>query len=150
MAKIIDRQNFARWADWFAVAVAAVLPWSTTCTAVFIVLWLISLLGSWNLAERFREPWLAVGYLPALLWLIAALGVLWASAPWAERFAALSAFHKLLAIPFFAIQFRDSHRGMWVLIAFLISCTVLLVLSWGLILLPDLPWRDARGSKEIR
>jgi hypothetical protein len=62
MAKIIDRQNFARWADWFAVAVAVVLPWSATCTAVFIVLWLISLLGSWNRAERFREPWLAVGY----------------------------------------------------------------------------------------
>jgi O-antigen ligase len=141
MTKILDRQNFAWWADWFAVAVAVVLPWSTTCTAVFIVLWLISLLGSWNIAERFREPWLAVGYLPALLWLVAALGVLWDSAPWAERFAALSAFHKLLAIPFFAIQFRDSHRGMWVLIAFLISCTVLLVLSWGLILLPDLPWR---------
>src|SRR5262249_41932136 len=59
----------------------------------------------------------------------------------AERFAALGAFHKLLAIPFFAIQFRDSHRGLWVLIAFLISCTVLLIVSWGLILLPDLPWR---------
>jgi O-antigen ligase len=129
MTKILDRQNFAWWADWFAVAVAVVLPWSTTCTAVFIVLWLISLLGSWNIAERFREPWLAVGYLPALLWLVAALGVLWDSAPWAERFAALSAFHKLLAIPFFAIQFRDSHRRMWVLIAFLISCTVLLVIG---------------------
>ena len=67
--------------------------------------------------------------------------MLWATVPLAERFAALGVFHKLLAIPFFAIQFRDTHRGMWVLIAFLISCSVLLVVSWGLMLLPDLAWR---------
>jgi O-antigen ligase len=141
MLRIVDRQNVARCADWFAIAIALVLPWSTTFTAVFVVLWFFSLVGSWNISERLREPWLAVGYLPALLWLIAALGMLWASVPWGERFAAFSAFHKLLAIPFFAIQFRDSHRGTWVLIAFLMSCTVLLILSWALILLPDLPWR---------
>jgi hypothetical protein len=34
MTRILDRQNLARWADWFAVAVALVLPWSTTFTAV--------------------------------------------------------------------------------------------------------------------
>jgi len=149
MTRILNPQNLARWADWFAVAVALVLPWSTTFTAVFIVLWFFSLLGSWNIAERLREPCLAVGYLPALLWLIAALGMLWASVPWGERFAAFSSFHKLLAIPFFAIQFRDSHRGMWVLVAFLSSCTVLLILSWGLILLPDLSWRG-RQRVEFR
>jgi hypothetical protein len=107
MTKILDRQNFAWWADWFAMAVAVVLPWSTTCTAVFIVLWLISLLGSWNIAERFREPWLAVGYLPALLW----RSLLWAcygtARPGQSVSPPLSAFHKLLAVPFFAIQFRD-------------------------------------------
>jgi hypothetical protein len=94
MTRILDRQNLARWVDWFAVAVALVLPWSTTFTAVFIVLWFFSVLGSWNIAERLREPWLAAGYLPALLWLIAGLGMLWASVPWGERFAVFSAFHK--------------------------------------------------------
>jgi hypothetical protein len=141
MTKILYSQNLARWADCFALGVAVALPWSTSCTAVFVVLWFISLVASWNIAERLREPWLAVGYLPALLWLVAALGMLWAKVPWAERFASVSAFHKLLAIPFFAIQFRDSPRGMWVLVAFLISCSVLLIVSWGLILLPELPWR---------
>jgi hypothetical protein len=67
MTRFVDHQNLARWADWFAIAVALVLPWSTTFTAVFIVLWFFSLLASWNIAERLREPWLAVGYLPALL-----------------------------------------------------------------------------------
>jgi len=141
MTRILDPQNFAKWADWFAVGVALALPWSTTLTAVCIVLWFFSLLGSWKISEQLRGPWLGAGYLPALLWLIAGVGMLWASVPWGERFTAFSSFHKLLAIPFFAIQFRDSERGMWVLVAFLISCTVLLVFSWGLILIPDLPWR---------
>jgi len=44
-------------------------------------------------------------------------------------------------VPFLALQFRDSHRGMCVLIGFLISSTLLLIVSWGLILLPDLAWR---------
>jgi hypothetical protein len=135
MRRILDFQNLGRWADWFALGVPVVLPWSTSCTAVFVVLWLISLLASWNIAERFRKPWLAAGYLPALLWVVAAFGMLWASVLWP------SAFHKLLAIPFFAIQFRDSPRGMWVLLAFLISSSVLLIISWGLILVPELPWR---------
>ena len=59
----------------------------------------------------------------------------------AERLAGIHSVHKLRAIPFLAVQFRDSHRGLWVLIGFLVSCIVLLVLSWGLILLPHLLWR---------
>jgi hypothetical protein len=44
-------------------------------------------------------------------------------------------------VPFLALQFRDSRRGMCVLIGFLISSTLLLIVSWCLILLPDLAWR---------
>src|SRR5271166_1562978 len=131
MTRLFDRQSLGRYADWFAVAIAMALPWSTTCTAVFIVLWLVALIGSWNIVERRRERWMLAGRLPV---------------PLADRFAGLNSFHKLLAIPFFALQFRDSHRGIWVLIGFLISCTVMLIVSWGLILLPDLPWR---GSHRI-
>jgi hypothetical protein len=80
---------------------------------------------------------LASGGLPTFaLWVLGAIGMLWASVPLSERLAGLGAFHKLLAIPVFAIQFRDSPRGMWVLIWFVISCTVTLLVSWGLILLP--------------
>ena len=53
----------------------------------------------------------------------------------------LNSFQKLFMVPFLALQFRDSHRGMCVLIGFLISSTLLLIVSWGLILLPDLAWR---------
>src|SRR5262249_53764972 len=120
-----DRRILAKFADWFAIAVAAALPWSTTFTYVFLALWIVVLAGSRNIAERSREPWIPAGYLPAALWALGLVGVLWATVPLPERLGGLNSFHKLLAIPFFAIQFRDSHRGLWVLIAFLISCTVM-------------------------
>jgi O-antigen ligase len=141
MGRLFDRQSLGKFADWFAVAIAIALPWSTTATAVFIVLWIVTLIGSSNIAEQSHERWMPAGVLPVALWALGFIGVLWATVPLSERLAGLNSFHKLLAIPFLALQFRDSNRGMWVLIGFLMSCSILLVLSWGLILLPDLPWR---------
>ena len=126
-----QRQTLGRCADWAAIGVAIALPWSTTFTAGFIALWFVTLIGSWNIAERCREPAIEVaGVLPVALWTPGAIGMLWASVPLAERFARLNSFHKLLDIPLFAIQFRES-RAIWVLIGFLGSCTLLLVVSWG-------------------
>jgi len=138
---LFDRQRLGKYADWLAVVVAVALPWSTSCTQVAVLLWLVTLAGSWNIAERCRERWMLAGALPVVLWALGALGMLWATVRLVERFAGLNSFHKLLAIPLLAVQFRDSDRGIWVLIGFLISCTLLLVLSWVLILIPDLPWR---------
>ena len=75
------------------------------------------------------------------LWTLAVVGMLWAHAPLAERIAGLNSFHKLLAIPLLIFQFRETDGGIRVLIGFLVSCTVMLIFSWGLVLLPDLPWR---------
>jgi len=115
--------------------------WSTTVTAVLIATWFVTLLGSWNIPERCGEQWTAAAALPLVLWGFGILGVLWAGVPWADRLASLNSFQKLFMVPFLALQFRDSHRGMCVLIGFLISSTLLLIVSWGLILLPDLAWR---------
>jgi O-antigen ligase len=140
--RLLSREGLGRCADWFAVAVAVVLPWSTTLTYLFIALWGVTLIGSWSIAERLREPWvLMAGVLPVALWAVAAAGMLWADVSLAERIDGLNSFHKLLAIPLLAIQFRESGRGTWVLVGFLVSCTVLLLVSWALVLLPDLPWR---------
>src|SRR5262249_8852034 len=57
MRRVLDPNNLAMGADWFAIAVAITLPWSTTGTAVFIVLWLVTLIGSWSFADRCSEPW---------------------------------------------------------------------------------------------
>ena len=141
MTELLSRQRLGNCADWLAVAVAVALPWSTTLTGVFIALWAVTLIASWDITQRLREPWRVAGVLPVALWAFAAAGTLWAHVPLTERIDGLNAFHKFLAIPFLAIQFRDCGRGMRVLVGFLISCIVLLLVSWGIVLLPDLPWR---------
>ncbi len=75
------------------------------------------------------------GALPALLWLLALVGMFWANVPWSERFAGLEGFHKLLVIPLLLAQFRHSERGIYVVYGFFASCTALLVASWGLMML---------------
>jgi O-antigen ligase len=150
MTRSSSREGLGRCADWFAVAVAVALPWSTTLTYLFIALWVVTLIGSWSIAERLREPWvLMAGVLPVALWALAAAGMLWADVSLAERIDGLNSFHKLLAIPLLAIQFRESGRGMWVLVGFLVSCTVLLLVSWGLILLPGLSWRGRQALEGV-
>lgn len=138
--RVFDRPLLGRYADWFAVAAAIALPWSTTATALCILFWLVALVGSWDITKRLREPWMPAGALPAALWALGVAGMLWAAVPLPERLGGLSSFHKLLAIPFLAVQFRDFSRGIWVLVGFLISCTALLVVSWVLFLIPGLPW----------
>jgi len=138
-AYLLGRENMARHADWFAVAVAVVLPWSTSLSLAFIVLWLLALLGSADVAGPRHEGKTAAGGLPVALWMLAAIGMLWATVPLAERLAGFNSFHRLLAIPLLLAQFRRSERGMRVIIGFLVSCTVLLLASWLLFLFPDLP-----------
>src|SRR5437899_2116935 len=115
-ASLWGRENFARHADWLAVAVAASLPWSTSATLIFSFLWLAALAGSLRVADLRRELATAAGGLPAALWLVAAAGLIWATAPWPERLDGLASFHKLLAIPCLLVQFRRSAHGARVLI----------------------------------
>jgi O-antigen ligase len=141
LSRLLGRESASRHADWLAVAVAVALPWSTSLTIIFIGLWLIALLGSLEIRSMRDEILTPAGGLPVALWALGVVGMLWAGAPMAERIDGLNGFHKLLAIPFLIAQFRRSDRGIFVLIGFLASCTLLLIVSWGLVLLPDLPWR---------
>lgn len=133
--RAFDRATLARVADWLAVAVAVALPWSTSISQVLIVVWLVVLIPTLDVAlmrRTLRHP--AAG-LPVLLWLLALAGMLWASVPWGERLAGFEGFHKLLIIPLLLAQFRRSTRGIHVLYGFLASCTALLIASWGLMVL---------------
>jgi hypothetical protein len=130
-----------RHADWAAVAVAVSLPWSTSATAVLIVLWLLLLLPTFDSSLLQWEYVRAAGVLPALLWLLAVCGMLWADVGWDERLLGVSGFSKLLMIPALLAQFYRSDGGRWVLLGFLASATALLLVSWCLVLLPGLPWR---------
>jgi O-antigen ligase len=128
-------------ADGLVVSIAVSLPWSTSATAILIVLWFISLVPTLDAASLRREAMSPAGGLPALLWLLGAAGMLWAHTSWSERIADLSGFHKLLFVPVLLAQFRRSGRGHWVLLGLLGSSSALLLTSWILALLPGLTWR---------
>ena len=113
-----DRSRWAAVADWLAVGVAVTLPWSTTATAIFIALWLLAVLPTLDAASLRRELTTAAGFLPVLLWVLAAIGMLWADVSLAERLGGLGKFHRLLLIPLLFTHFRRSERGIWVLYGF--------------------------------
>jgi O-antigen ligase len=130
--------RLARVADGLAAAVAISLPWSTSATGILAGLWLIALLPTLDPAAIRREVASAAGGLPVLLWAFAALGMLWADVGWGERVAGLSGFHKLLVIPLLLAQFRRSENAIWVILGLLASAVVLLLVSWAMVLFPDL------------
>ena len=139
------RAALARAADAAAAAVAASLPWSTSATGILLVVWLGLLLPTLDAARLRREIMTAAGGLPLVLVALAALGMSWADS-WAdvglsERLAGFGGYLKLLCIPLLLAQFRASPRGTWVIFGFLGAAVALLVLSFGLTLIPGLPWR---------
>jgi hypothetical protein len=149
IANVSDREKWAWCADRLAVAVAVALPWSTTATIILIAIWLVTRIGMRDFAAVRGELLSPAGALPVALWAAGMLGVLWSDAPLPEGVAAASSYLKLLATPLLLAQFhcfmpgkvRRTDCGIWVLVGFLISCTILLVVSWELVLIPNLPWR---------
>jgi hypothetical protein len=146
LANLLDREKWRWCADWLAVGVAVMLPWSTSNTAVLIGLWQLARLGLWDFNQVLREIGRPAGGLPVALWILGTVGMLWADVSWAERINGWGGFHRLLAFPFLLSQFKRPDRAIYVLIGFAASCTVLLIVSWGLALIPGLSWRGRDGS----
>jgi O-antigen ligase len=130
-------------ADIFAVLTALALPWSTSLVAIFVLCWLGT--AAWILDykvyfESLKRP---ICFLPIALFVLAAIGTLWSDASWAARLYAVGPAAKLLVLPGLFYHFERSTRAMWVFIAFLVSCTLLMAVSWivafdpGLTLKPE-------------
>ncbi|HUD87656.1 MAG TPA: O-antigen ligase family protein [Xanthobacteraceae bacterium] len=136
--KALDLRTMAQAADWLAVGVAVSLPWSTTATGILIVLWLLAVLPTLDVAAVRREVASWAGGLPVVLWLVAAVGMLWADVSWPARIDGLGGYHRLLVIPLLLAQFRRSERGIQVFYWFLVSAIVLLAASWATALIPAL------------
>jgi O-antigen ligase len=132
----LDMRTLQHAADWLAVAVVVSLPWSTSASIILIVVWLVAVLPTLAVADVRRELLTAAGGLPVLLWMLAAVGMLWADVPWAERIDGLGGFHRLLATPLLLAQFRRSEFGPCACYGFLAFATVVLVLSSLLALMP--------------
>src|SRR6185295_5715538 len=103
--KAFNRENFARLADGLAVALVVSLPWSTSATGILAVLWLLALMPTLDFSLLRRVAALPAGGLPVVLVMLGVIGVLWADVPWAERFAGVTPYLKLLFIPLFLHQF---------------------------------------------
>ena len=109
---------------------AASLPWSTSATAIMVVLWAIALVPSldWRMFVRnLTHPACA---LPFAFVALAILGVLWTHGTWPEGLHGIKPVAKLVVIPFLLCHFQRSQRAMWVFVAFLGSCTLMMILSW--------------------
>ncbi len=139
-AKALHPARLEQLADWLAVAVAVSLPWSTSASGILIAAWLIAVLPTLDVASVRRELATAAGGLPVLLWVLAAVGMLWADVTWAERIGGLGRFHRLLVIPLLLAQFRRSEHGIWVIHGFFASMLGLLLMSWVAAAFPGLPW----------
>ena len=144
-----DRATWATAVDVFAILLALSLPWSTSLVAVFAVAMVIAMgpfLDVPALLRLLKRPICAV---PIALFLLAAAGTLWSDAPWGERLYGISPTAKLLVLPLLLFHFERSERGQSVLVAFLVSCALLSVMSWIVAFHPGLslkpPAYAARG-----
>jgi O-antigen ligase len=63
---------------------------------------------------------------------------LWSDAAWRARLYAVGPTAKLLALPFLFQHFARSQHGLWVFSAFLLSCALMVVMSWIVAFFPDL------------
>jgi O-antigen ligase len=146
-----DRALWTTIADIFAILAAFTLPWSTTLVAIFVPCWLgaVAWVMDWRAYGRsLKQP---ICYLPLALAGLAIIGTLWSDASWAARVFAVSPILKLLVLPGLFYHFERSSRGMWVFTAFLVSCALLMVMSWLVVIEPGLSLKspDEAGGRGV-
>ena len=142
----VDHKHCAQLADALAIALAVSLPWSTSATAIIVVLWLLALIPTLDLQSLRRVIAIPAGGLPVLFVLLGTVGMFWADVSWVERLGGIRSFPKFLVIPFLLYQFHRSDAGRQVLLGFLGSCVALLAVSWSLWIWPGMPWPGIRRS----
>lgn len=149
IAAAFDPAKWFLYADLIAVFIAIVLPWSTTAVGILGVVWLLALipllptLDTKALVRLLATP--ACGWSLAIF-ALALIGTLWAESPWRDRLQGISPVARLLLIPILLYHFQRSKRGMWVFIAFFVSCSLLMGLSWVVLLAPELKLAATAGE----
>jgi O-antigen ligase len=124
--------------DLLTVLIAILLPWSTSGVAIAAVLWIIALIPTLEVRAFLRSLMRPICALPIAFFALALVGTLWSDASWGARLYAVSPTAKLLMLPLLLYHFERSPRGVWVFVAFLASCTLLMAVSWVVAFEPDL------------
>lgn len=143
----IDPVAWSRAADIFAVLIAIFLPWSTSLVAIAVVLFVLTLLPTFDVRRFVQTLQGPECVIPLALFALSVIGTLWATdIPWAARLHGINPVAKLLLIPVLIYHFERSSRGMWVMTGFLASCAALLVLSWGSYVFKEPTGADSFGN----
>ena len=132
----VDQAKLARLADVLVVGVAVSLPWSTSATAILVVLWLLALIPTLRWADIRRELATPAGGLPVLLVALGLAGMLWADVILLERWKGFDSYLKLLVIPLLFVQYRRSDHGEWVFAGYVFSCVALLAATTVVMTIP--------------
>lgn len=127
--------------DLLAVAIALLLPWSTTGVVIFVGLWIIALIPTLDLRALVRSLRQPICLAPIAIFILALAGALWSDAPWDARLHAVGPTTKLLVLPLLLYHFERTTRGAWILIAFLASSTLLMLASWVTGFVPTLTFK---------
>ena len=138
LARLRDPARWMATVDIIAVLLALALPWSTSLVGIFgvvMVLAMLPVLDVGSLVRLLKNP---IAAAPVALFLVALVGTLWSDAAWGARLYAVGPTAKLLVLPFLFQHFSRSERGLWVFIAFLASCALMVVVSWTVAFFPDL------------
>jgi O-antigen ligase len=139
----------ARTVDIVVVLIALSLPWSTSLVGIFGAVFLVAVAPTLDFKAFLQSLKRPISALPIALFVLALVGTLWSDAPWGARSYALSPTAKLLVLPLLLYHFERSARGIWVFTAFLVSCTLLMVMSWLVLLDPSLSLKHGDVERGI-
>ena len=133
-----DPATWATAVDVLAVLLALSLPWSTSLVGILGVVIVLAMMPFLDVEAFLRSLRRPISALPIVFFLLALVGTLWSDAAWGARLYAVGPTAKLLVLPFLFYHFERSQRGQWVFVAFLVSCTLLMVMSWIVAFKPGL------------
>ena len=144
-----DPAAWMKVSDIVAVLLALSLPWSTSLVGIFGAVLLITVAPTVELKGFLASLKRPISLLPIALFVLTLVGTLWSDAAWGARLYAVGPAAKFLVLPVLLYHFERSGRGSWVFVAFLVSCTLLMLISWMVFLHPELSLRSpelaARG-----
>ena len=144
-----DPAAWMKVSDIVAVLLALSLPWSTSLVGIFGAVLLITVAPTVELKGFLASLKRPISLLPIALFVLTLVGTLWSDAAWGARLYAVGPAAKFLVLPVLLYHFERSGRGSWVFVAFLVSCTLLMLISWMVFLHPELSLRTpelaARG-----
>jgi hypothetical protein len=135
--------------DLLTILIAILLPWSTSGVAIAAVLWIFALMPTLELRPFLASLQRPISALPIALFGLAVVGTLWSDAAWSARLYAVGPTIKLLALPLLFYHFERSPRGLWVFIAFLASCMLLMAVSWAVAFDPNFTLKPEAAGRGI-